>query len=244
MKKIKILVALAFVSIAVFAQETTMTTQFHKIKVGHNNAYTDASEIFINKFFPLNGGKDGFIAYNITGGKHNGEKLYAYDRGKSFADRDITAPSTIDNIRWSDNWSSTVAPHIESNEVDVLVYKADYSNSKFEERADKALVTEYTIKGIGNKKVFTDILKKFPKVYDKLGWKIAVYTTTTGTDRLISVSRLQNGWKDLDTASDFAAAYDELYGKGSFDRDAIVVSNWWTRTDRWMQTKNTRLTSK
>ena len=52
MKKIKILVALAFVSIAVFAQETTMTRQFHKIKVGHANAYTDASEIFINKFFP------------------------------------------------------------------------------------------------------------------------------------------------------------------------------------------------
>ena len=36
----------------------------------------------------------------------------------------------------------------------------------------------------------------------------------------------------------------ELYGKGSFDRDAIIVSNWRTRTDRWMQTKNTRLTSK
>ena len=54
MKKIKILIALAFVSIAVFAQETTVTTQFHKIKVGHSVAYTDASELFINKFFPSN----------------------------------------------------------------------------------------------------------------------------------------------------------------------------------------------
>ncbi len=244
MKKIKILVALAFVSIAVFAQETTMTRQFHKIKVGHANAYTDASEIFINKFFPSNGGKDGFICYNITGGKHNGEKVYAYDRGRSFAERDNSTPPTIDNIRWSDNWSSTVAPHIESNEVDVLVYRADLSNSKFEERADKALVTEYTIKGIGNRKPFTDILKRFPKVWDKLGYKIAIYTTITGTDRMMSVRRLPNGWKELDTTPDFAAAYDELYGKGSFDRDAIIVSNWRTRTDRWMQTKNTRLTSK
>jgi hypothetical protein len=61
---------------------------------------------------------------------------------------------------------------------------------------------------------------------------------------MMSVRRLPNGWKELDTTPDFAAAYDELYGKGSYDRDAIVVSNWWTRTDRWMQTKNTRLTSK
>lgn len=57
MKKIKILIALAFVSIAVFAQETTMTTQFHKIKVGHSVAYTDASELFINKFSPQMAGK-------------------------------------------------------------------------------------------------------------------------------------------------------------------------------------------
>jgi hypothetical protein len=244
MKKIKILFTLVFASIAVFAQETTMTTQFHKIKVGHGTAYTDASEILINKFFPLNGGKDGFIGYNITGGKHNGEKLYAYDRGRSYADRDVTPPPTIDNIRWADNWNSTVAPHVESQEVDILVYRADLSNSKFEERADKSLVTEFTIKGIGSRKPFTDILKRFPRVWDKLGWKIAIYTTTTGTDRMMLVRRLPNGWKELDSTPDFATAYDELYGKGSFDRDAIVVSNWWTRTDRWMQTKNLRLTSK
>jgi hypothetical protein len=246
MKKIKILVALVFVSIVAFAQETTITMMFHKIKVGHNNAYTDASEIFINKFFPLKSEKDGLFGSNITGGKHNGEKLYAYDRGKSFADRDIITPYTIDNIRWGDNWNSTVAPHVESIESDVLVYKSDYSNSKFEDRADKALVIEYTIQGIGNRKPLRDILKKYPKVFDKLGWKIAVYTTLTGTDRMIVVRRLPNGWKEFDTTStdDFGTAYDELYGKGSWDRDAIIVSNWRTLTDRFMQTKNLRLTSK
>jgi hypothetical protein len=43
---------------------------------------------------------------------------------------------------------------------------------------------------------------------------------------------------------DFAAAYEEMYGKGSYDRDATIVSNWWTRTDRYLMSLNKRLTSK
>jgi hypothetical protein len=242
MKKMTLFVALSLIGFATFAQELTMNAQFHKVKIGHNGAYVDASESMVSRFFPAKDG--GFLTYSITGGKHHGEYLYLYNGGKTFADRDISTPATINNIRWADTWSATVAPHIESLEADIIVYKAEYSNSKFEEGTDKTLVTEYAIKGIGNRKPFNDILKRFPKVWDKLGVKYAIFTPTTGVDKIISVRRLPNGWKELDAQTDFAAAYEEMYGKGSYDRDAIIVSNWWTRTDRYMMTKSTRLTSK
>jgi len=242
MKKTALLFAFSFIVLATFAQEKTMNTLFQKVKQGHSIPYVDAVENLFTKFFPAKDG--GFITYSITGGKHHGEYMYLYNVGKSFTDRDNSTAPTIDNIRWSDNWSITVAPHIESISSDVIVYQPDYSNSKFEERSDKAIVTEYAIKGNGNRKPFNDILKRFPKVWDKLGWKYAIYTATTGTDRIFSVRRLPNGWKELDEQKDFSAVYEELYGKGSFDRDAAIVSSWQTRTDKWMMTKSTRLTSK
>ena len=61
---------------------------------------------------------------------------------------------------------------------------------------------------------------------------------------MLSVRRLPNGWKYLDNQQDFSAVYEEFYGKGSFDRDAAIVTSWQTRTDKWMMTKSTRLTSK
>jgi len=242
MKKMTLLVALSLIGFATFAQDKTLNTQFQKVKIGHGGAYVDAAENIVNKFFPAKDG--GFVTYSITGGKHHGEYLYLYNIGKTFTERDNTTAPTIDNIRWGDTWSATVAPHVESAEVDIIAYKAEYSNSPFEERSDKAQVTEYLIKGIGNRKPFNDILKRFPKVWDKLGVKFAIYTSATGTDRLVSVRRLPNGWKDLDMQMDFAAAYEEMYGKGSYDRDATIVSNWWTRTDRYLMSLNKRLTSK
>jgi len=40
------------------------------------------------------------------------------------------------------------------------------------------------------------------------------------------------------------ATYDELYGKGAWDKDQPVLNNYWKRTDRFMLTKNIRLSSK
>ena len=49
------------------------------------------------------------------------------------------------------------------------------------------------------------------KLLHKMGLKVACYTTTTGTDRLITARRLPNGWKELDdTSSNFPTVYDEF----------------------------------
>jgi hypothetical protein len=242
MKKMTLLVALSLIGFATFAQQKTMNAQFQKVKIGHNGAYLETFENMVNKFFPA---KNGALAtYSITGGKHHGEYLILNNIGKTFTERDNISAPTIDNVRWGDTWSVTVGPNVESIQNEVVVYKSDFSNSLLEEGTDKSMVTEYTIKSIGNRKPFNDILKRFPKVWDKLGAKFIIFTAETGPDKLIMVRRLPNGWKDLDMQADFGAAYEEMYGKGSYDRDAAIVSNWWTRTDKYMMTLNKRLSSK
>ena len=246
MKNLLIFVALALISFVTFAQQKTFTVNsgFWKVKMGHAASFVDASETFLTKFFPAKNGKPQVYGYNISGGKHNGEYLFMNNEGKSFTDRDVVTPTTIDNIRWADNWSLTVAPHIESTTNDILVYKPEFSNLVGDEKSEKFVVTEYTVKH--NSKAFDDLLKKLPKVFNKLGRKIGITSAYTGENRYNMVRYLPNGWKDLDDTkdSDFANAWDEVYGKGSWDKDVLIFANSWSRTDRYMLTLNKRLTSK
>jgi len=247
MKNLLIFVALTLISFAPFAQQKTFTVNsgFWKVKMGHATSFVDASETFITKFFPVKDGKPQVNGYNISGGKHNGEYLFMNNAGKSFTDRDVVTPATIDNIRWADNWNLTIAPHIESTTNDIFVYKPEFSNLVGDEKSQKFVVTEYTVKDGGSKGI-ADVLKKAIKVQDKLGRKIAVWSAFTGENRYNVIRYLPNGWKDLDdtTDSDFATAWDEIYGKGSWDKDSLIFANGWSRTDRFMMTLNKRLTSK
>jgi hypothetical protein len=240
MKKILTLLFL-IVGISTFAQEKTLNALFIKTKIGHGGLFHAADEAWFNKYKPVNDNNP-HIVFDVMGGIHNSEILTIFNIGKSFADRDADS-SPIDG-KW-ENFNVNVSPHIESMTADLIIYKEEYSNSSLADKADKFMNTVYEIKGIGSNKVLTDVMKKLPKVWDKLGWKIASFTTTTGTYRLIQSRRLPNGWKELDdTTADFPSAYDLIYGKGSFDRDIIVLSTWMTRIDKYMLTKNNALSSK
>jgi hypothetical protein len=156
----------------------------------------------------------------------------------------VVTPPTIDNIRWGDNWNATIAPHIESMTSDILVFKPELSNISADEKAEKFVNTEWTV--TNSSKAFNDVLLKMPKVWNKLGRKIGMWVTFTGETRYYIVRYLPTGWKDLDDAkdSDFAVAWDEVYGKGAWEKDVVIFTNGWTRTDRFMMTLNKRLTSK
>jgi hypothetical protein len=243
MKKILTLLLL-IVGLNTFAQQKTMNASFWKVKMGHAPSFVDASEIFLTKFFPAIDGKPITIGYNITGGKHHGEYCFLNNLEKSFTDRDVVTAPTINNIRWSDNWNANIAPHVESITADVLIYRSELSNVGLDEKSEKFLNTEYTVKN--GSKAFADVFQKMPKVWNKLGRKMAVWSTFTGETRYYLVRYLPNGWKDLDDAkdSDIANAWDEVYGKGSWDKDVLIFANAWTRTDRFMMSLNKRLTSK
>lgn len=240
MKKYLLFLTLLFTSIFTFAQRQTTSRSFHKIKMGHGAAYDYGMEKHNTKFFPISNSR-AMVIWNITGGKHDGERMISDANPRSFAERDI--PWTWQEGS-NDSWNINVAPHLESRQTEVLVFRPEFSNSKIDDNKDveKVLQTEYTI--MNYSKAANDIRMRFPKLFDKLGWKMKIFETYTGEQRVISSRRLPNGWKDLDDMQDFGAAYDEIYGKGSWEKDVLILDNYWKRTDRWMMTRNKALSSK
>ena len=208
--------------------------------MGHGAAYDYGMEKHNTKFFPISNSR-AMVIWNITGGKHDGERMISDANPRSFAERDI--PWTWQEGS-NDSWNINVAPHLESRQTEVLVFRPEFSNSKIDDDkgVEKVLQTEWTI--MNNSKAANDIRLKYPKVFDKLGWKMKIFETYTGEHRVISSRRLPNGWKDLDDMQDFCAAYDEIYGKGSWEKDVLILDNYWKRTDRWMMTRNKALSSK
>lgn len=240
MKKYLLFLTLLFTSIFTFAQRQTTNRTFHKIKMGHGVPYSVGMEKHITKFFPISNSR-AMVIWNITGGKHDGERMISDANPLSFAERDI--PYTWQEGS-NDSWNINVAPHLESRQTEVLVFRPEFSNSKIDDNKDveKVLQTEYTI--MNYSKAANDIRMRFPKLFDKLGWKMKIFETYTGEQRVIHSRRLPNGWKDLDDMQDFGAAYDEIYGKGSWEKDVLILDNYWKRTDRWMMTRNKALSSK
>ena len=240
MKKYLLFLTLLFTSIFTFAQRQTTNRTFHKIKMGHGAAYADGVEKHNTKFLPISNSR-AVVIWNIIGGKHDGEKMIGDANPRSFEERDI--PWTRPEGQ-SDSWNINVAPHLESIQAEVLVFRPEFSNSKIgdNKEVEKVVQTEYTI--MNYSKAANDIRMRFPKVFDKLGWKMKIFETYTGEQRVISSRRLPNGWKDLDDMQDFYAAYDEIYGKGSWEKDVLIMNNYWRRTDRWMMTRNIALSSK
>ena len=208
--------------------------------MGHGAAYDDGMEKHNTKFFPISNSR-AMVIWNITGGKHDGERMISDANPRSFAERDI--PWTWQEGS-NDSWNINVAPHLESRQTEVLVFRPEFSNSKIgdNKEVEKVVQTEYTI--MNYSKAANDIRMRFPKVFDKLGWKMKIFETYTGEQRVITSRRLPNGWKDLDDMQDFGAAYDEIYGKGSWEKDVLIMNNYWRRTDRWMMTRNKALSSK
>ena len=240
MKKYLLFLTLLFTSIFTFAQRQTTSRSFHKIKMGHGAAYDYGMEKHNTKFFPISNSR-AMVIWNITGGKHDGERMISDANPRSFAERDI--PWTWQEGS-NDSWNINVAPHLESRQTEVLVFRPEFSNSKIgdNKEVEKVLQTEYTI--MNYSKAANDIRMRFPKLFDKLGWKMKIFETYTGEQRVIHSRRLPNGWKDLDDMQDFGAAYDEIYGKGSWEKDVLILDNYWKRTDRWMMTRNKALSSK
>lgn len=240
MKKILLLLTLLFVSAETFSQQQTILANFDKIKIGHLPAYNDAIEKFTTKFFPASQ-DGGYTIFDIMGGKHHGEKLRMLTKPQSFAEREVPRKYAEGQV---DFWFANIAPHLESVNAEMMVYQPEYSTTKYEEGKDveKFLMTEWTI--FNPSKAGNDIRKRLIKVSEKLGIKTAVFSSYTGENKVYSSRRLANGWKELDEPMDIGATYDELYGKGAWDIDQVVLNNYWRRTDRFMLTKNKRLSSK
>ncbi len=147
------------------------------------------------------------------------------------------------NLEAQTDFNLKVSPFIESvTGGDILIYQPDYSNSALEERSSKMRTNMLTLKYAPSQE-FWDVIKRLPKAWDKSGIKIATYQTS-GAPRLIFVRRMPNGWKDLDAASTLKTNYEELYGKGSYERDIAILRNFVVESEVVFMTAQPDLSSK
>lgn len=240
MKKYYLVLAFMFVNFVTFSQKMTFQVTFDEIKSGHGPAYADAMEKFRAKYVPASE-YGGIVAFNVLGGKHDGKIVFMNAKPRSFAERDT--PWMPKEGQRESYWLN-VEPHIESRHKEIFVFRPEYSNSKYEDGKDveKYLMTEWTI--INGSKAGDEFRKRMIKVHDKLGRKMAVFSTATGVNKVYYSRRLPNGWKELDEDVNVEAVYDELYGKGAWAKEMVIMSTYWEKTDIFMMTKNKALSSK
>ena len=87
MKKHLLILSLLFISANLFAQKMTFRVYFTQTKMGHGIEYDDAMEKFRAKYQPASN-NGGAVAFNVMGGKQDGNIMDMNVNPKSFAERD------------------------------------------------------------------------------------------------------------------------------------------------------------
>ncbi len=241
MKKLILTTAICLFTTLVFAQANTSNFHYYKIKMGHRNAFNQALKAHVTKFRKADS-PYAWAVFNLVGGSHHSEVMALYNIGKSWAQRDEMS-AMANNQEASNDFYLNVAPHIESvTGGEIISYRAEYSNSSPNERSEKIRSNIITLK-YAPAQEFWDVIKRLPKAWDKAGIKIASYLTS-GKNSLIFSRRFPNGWKELDEPSTLKAAYDEIYGKGSYEHDISIMRNYIVENETVYMTYQAELSSK
>lgn len=241
MKKLLIISALCLFSLGAFAQANTANFQYYKVKSGHRAAFNEALKTHVAKFRKA-GSVYAWAVFNLVGGSHHGEVMTLYNVGTSWAQRDEIAAMPMYTEAANDFYLH-VSPHLEGvTGGEIITFQPDYSNSNPSERSAKIRSNLLTLK-YAPAQEFWDVIKRLPKAWDKAGYKVATYQTS-GANRLIFSRRFPNGWKELDEPSKLKAAYEEVYGKGAYERDIAIMRNYIVENETVFMTLQPDLSSK
>ena len=223
-----------------FGQRITIRASFDEVKWANRGHYEAGSEKMRSKYYPSlsNGGR---VVFNVTGGKRDGQYIIMPVKPLSFEERDV--PTTWTEGQ-QDFWRVNVLPYLEDRQTDILEYLPNFSTSKLEEgeNVEKYLVTEFTV--INRTPAGFEVRKKMSKVWEKMGHKMIVFNTWTGVNRIYHSRLLPNGWKELDAVDNFVTVYDEVHGKGAWEKDSTIINEYWDRTDNFLLQVNKTLSSK
>ena len=241
MKKLLILSMLCLGTLQVLAQANTANFQYYKFKIGHRGAFNEALKNHVDKYRKA-GSPYAWAVFNLVGGSHHNEVMALFNIGKSWAQRDEMSalPSNQDA---ADDFYLKVSPHIEAvTGGEIISFQAEYSNSNPSERSAKIRSNILTLRYAPSQE-FWDVIKRLPKAWDKAGIKVATYTTS-GLNRLIFSRRFPNGWKELDEPAKLKTAYDEVYGKGAYEKDMAIMRNFVVENETTYMTFQPEISSK
>lgn len=241
MKKYVSIVALLLIANSIFGQANTANFAYYKVKPGHRGAFNEAVKNHTEKFRKA-GSSTAWALFSLIGGSHHNEVMALYNVGTSWAQRDELSKIPT-NSEAANDFYLKVSPHLEGiTGGEIITYQADYSNSSPSERSAKIRSNILTLKYVPAQE-FWDVVKKLPKAWDKAGIKVATYQTS-GLNRIIFSRRFPNGWKELDEPAKLKNAYDEVYGKGSYEKDIAIMRNYVIENETVYMTYQPDLSSK
>ncbi|MHA8088105.1 hypothetical protein [Aquirufa sp. Wall-65K1] len=241
MKKIILLSVLCLATLFSFGQANTANYMYYKVKIGQRTAFNEALKTHVAKYRKADSNY-AWAVYNLVGGSHHNEVMALYNIGKSWAQRDELS-NLPTNTEAANDFYLKVAPFIEGvTGGDIITYQADYSNSSPKDRSSKIRSNILTLKYVPAQE-FWDVLKRLPKAWDKAGIKVATYQTS-GINRIIFSRRFPNGWKELDEGAKLKSAYDEVYGKGAYEKDIAIMRNYVVENETVFMTFHSDLSSK
>ena len=241
MKKLLTLSIFCLLTLTVFAQANTANFQYYKVKPGHRGAFNEALKNHTAKFRKA-GTPYAWAIFNLVGGSHHGEVMSLYNIGTSWAKRDELG-SMPANTEAADDFYLKVSPHIEAvTGGEIITFQADYSNSSPSERSAKIRSNILTLK-YAPAQEFWDVMKRLPKAWDKAGIKVATYSTS-GLNRIVFSRRFPDGWKEMDEPAKLKTAYDEVYGKGSYEKDMAIMRTYVIENETTYMTLQPDLSSK
>lgn len=241
MKKLLLLSALVLLTTGIFGQAKTSNFLYYKIKSGQRTAFNEALKTHVAKYRKADS-PYAWAVFNLVGGSHHNEVMALYNVGTSWAQRDEISNMPT-NTEAANDFYLKVSPFIEAvTGGEIITYQAEYSNSSPSERSAKIRSNILTLK-YAPAQEFWEVIKRLPKAWDKAGYKIATYQTS-GINRLIFSRRFPNGWKELDEPSKLKNAYEEIYGKGSYERDIAIMRTYVVENENVYMTLQPDLSSK
>jgi hypothetical protein len=241
MKKLLLLLILCASSFQMMSQASTANFMYYKVKSGQRTAFNEALKIHVAKYRKV-GTPYAWSIYNLTGGSHHNEIMAFYNAGLSWAQRDELS-NLPTYTEAANDFYLKVSPYLEGvTGGEIVTYQPDYSNSSPKESSSKMRSNILTLK-YAPAQEFWDVLKRLPKAWDKAGIKVATYQTS-GINRIIFSRRFPNGWKEMDEPSKLKAAYDEVYGKGAYDKDIAIMRNYVVESETVFLTLQPDLSSK
>ena len=243
MKKALFISAIMLLITSVQAQKVTVNANYYKMKLGVRTQLYKAMAEHNAKYRPA-GSPYAVKIYNLTGGPHHGELLILSNSGISFKERDGLKPQPDDLYN---DWAKNVSPFLESmTGGDIMVYRKEYSSTAgaYAAAADKAMSTCYALNSSKLNSEFWDIVKKLPKVFDRVGRNTVAYVPVTGVERLCFTWRFPNGWAELDNDTSLQKAYDEVYGAGTYEKDIKIFRSYIESRTSTLMTLNKEISSK
>jgi hypothetical protein len=217
MKKISVLLLIAFLAIKVFAQSEADTKLliFKLTPKSSNTTLFEQKMAAFAKMFMV--GDNQYRVQQVYGGVNDGTYIMSRTKVTSWAFYDDEKNGKADKAFW-DAFNRDINPLLEKYQGEMLEFRKDLSSVNQKIYADKNTSTQRDVKP-DKINQFETLIKKIKPAWEKCNFNIAVYKSSTGNpNRYYFIRRHPNGWKEKDAGGTLLKdEFIKMYSQAEWD---------------------------